>query len=1169
MRFHALAVLAMLSGPLSAAASAGDAATPLDPVVPVLELPAIDVDKALGDDLAKSKLAPGPVRYALGHEIGKVALAPASSQGGSWQTLPDGRLVWQLEIHAPDATSIDLGFSRFRLPHGAELRVMDVHGGPLAGPFTDADNPPGGEFWTPVQMTDRVRLELTLPADKRAYLWLTLDTVHHGYKNLFTAGPKSGSCNVDVVCPAGDAWRNEIRSAGVIAYNDSGTRDGNQCSGTFVRSTAPSGSPLFLSANHCGIPAATARVYFNFQNSVCRAVDTPANGADGDGPLTQSIFGAQMLAQADPAAASANDIASSDFALLRFNTRLPAAGNVYLSGWDRRSLAPAAATVIHHPNGDEKRISFENDPLSISEYSGDPGSGDTHLRVADWDLGTTERGSSGSGLWNPEHRLVGMLSGGAALCGNDSPDWFGRLAHAWEGLGSPNRRLKDWLDNGNTGAQTLDGTNACAIDVTLSSAGFTSTPAAGSTVRFDAAVTGATGNVTYTWYLEDADRIDRQSGDATLSAVYPTAGPRQIRVVASDTGGCVGEASRALDVTGPLVAATGGAPQQMCGDGDATIEPGERWRVPVTLRNSGTGALPDGGRALFVAGTPAAAFPIGPNTFGYLGTTNAANEAACGYEFIDIASGANAVPALVTDDEDDGRAVDEIALGGSGFEFYGSRYTSAVMSTNGFISFGTAETGEEYANTCDGALGTGGAGPQLRVHHDDLVVGETAGSGLRYRYFASCPRASETGSATQGCHVFQWSHMQRYAQSGAVGDFEFQAIAYENSGQIAYQYRTAAPDAGAGATLGITSADGSDFLNAACNQANSAAAQSAVCFYKPGAAPGGDSGVRIETATVSAPGLAAGAQANVDLTFAVSPTAQCGRAFALDFRGVAAPGGVSSAAQDRVIDTVLGSAGNCQTSNTCAAQVPAIGARNGLYSNPARGGNGIANFIYGGGYGGAWYTALADRTPTWYILAGAYADNLAAVPITRVRNTGGTNTLATVSEEVGRAWVAQFDADNLVFAWDFGTGETGIELMRSQQLPFTTPNHTQTWYSQSQSGWGLAIESLKPTATTVLEFIGAYLYDANGTARWLTGASSNITGGTVDLTGYRVHCPGCAQLPDWGSTGRPAGTLTRAYSGPTSGTLSTDITLPAPLSGTWVRNPPVPITTIGAPVPAQ
>ena len=207
MKFRLLAALAVLSCPLHAAVPA-----------PVLDVPAIDVAKALSEDLARDKLEPGPARYAIGANVTKVRITPDASEGGRWDTLKDGRLAWTLEVHADQARSIDLGFSRLRLPSGAELRLVEVATGEVLGPFTDADNPKQGAFWTPIAQGDRVRIELTLPADKRAFLWLELATVNRGYQDPRSALQKSGSCNVDVVCPAGDAWRDEIRSAALITY---------------------------------------------------------------------------------------------------------------------------------------------------------------------------------------------------------------------------------------------------------------------------------------------------------------------------------------------------------------------------------------------------------------------------------------------------------------------------------------------------------------------------------------------------------------------------------------------------------------------------------------------------------------------------------------------------------------------------------------------------------------------------------------------------------------------------------------------------------------------------------------------------------------------------------------------------------------------------------------
>jgi lysyl endopeptidase len=1158
-----LCVLLLLSPLVAfAAAPADEFAPPALEADAILQLPAIDAAKALREDAARRKQAPGPVRYALGHAIDAVALDGAKSRGGQWSTLPDGRELWRLQLHAPEASSIDLGFSKFRLPHGAELRVRNPKTGEQQGPFTDADNPPGGEFWTPILRGDMAELELLVPAGKRAFLQLTLDTVHHGYKDLVgsLAGPKSGSCNVDVVCPEGDNWRDEIRSAAVVAYNASGTREGNGCSGQFVNSTAPTAGPLFLSAGHCGIEAASARVYFNFQNSVCRAPGSVASGQNGDGPLNVSLFGAVDLARSNTPVN--NQIISSDFNVLRFNNQAPGAANLYLSGWDRRDLAPSAVTGIHHPAGDEKRISFENNPLSITAYSGLAGSGVTHLRVADWDLGTTEQGSSGSGIWTNEGRVVGVLSGGDAFCGNNEADWYGRLAHAWEGLGAPSSRLKDWLDNGNTGAQTLDGKNACALNVTLDSAAFSNAPAAGATVTFTAAAAGASGAVSYDWDVDGDGVSDRRSTSNTISITYPTAFSTQVQVTATDANQCGGIASRALDVVAPSLNATAGAATQVCGDGDAAIEPGERWNLPVTLRNNGGAALPAGARALFVPGSTAGAtLPIGPNAFGYRATTAGA---ACGYSFIDIASGANAVAALAvvnpnsgSDVRDDVRTQSAIALGGNGIRLYGQSYTQAVMSSNGYVSLSSTDTGGDYTNDCAGGYNLGAAGPHLRPQHDDLVIGLATDGGLRYRYFPTCPRAAESDAAAQPCHVFQWSRMQLYVEGGpASGDFEFQAIAYERSGQVTYQYRSAAPNAGATATIGVSNFAGNDPLNVQCNGVNAAPAQSAICVFDPTALPAAaDPGLRLESPALALPALATAAQSVVNVPIALRTDATCGAPLAVDYFGTAASGS-SSVNGATVLQTTVGGGGACQVSNACAAQIANVPVRNGIYSTPGRGGNGLTHYVFGNVYGGAWYTALPDRTPTWYLAVGSYADNLARATLTQVRNSAAPNGLTPVNTPVGQAFAAQLDNDSLVYAWNFLDGSRGIELMDASGLPAATPNYTQVWRNTGESGWGLAIESLQTgvSPTDQLTFIGAYVYDSSGVARWLTGSrSAAFANGNYPLAAYRVHCPACPWFTDWNAP-LAAGSLNLSFTSATTATLGTTITLPAPLSGSWNRS---------------
>src|SRR5690606_13115326 len=98
----------------------------------------------------------------------------------------------------------------------------------------------------------------------------------------------------------------------------------------------------------------------------------------------------------------------------------------------------------------------------------------------DWDLGTTEGGSSGSGLWNEAGLLIGQLHGGYAACNNDSPDWYGRLSVSWTGGGTSATRMSNHLDPSGTGAEMLQGIASCAAPtVSLSSSAFSGSPKAG------------------------------------------------------------------------------------------------------------------------------------------------------------------------------------------------------------------------------------------------------------------------------------------------------------------------------------------------------------------------------------------------------------------------------------------------------------------------------------------------------------------------------------------------------------------------------------------------------------------------------------------------------------------------------------------------------------------
>lgn len=421
-----------VEGPVADAFFASPASNLAATVAVPMDLAAVQLEDS---ERESSGLAP---RFAIPEDVW---LTPENS--GTWEDL-DGRFVmWRTRISAPGALSINLGFTGYWLPPGARLGLYptdvtgpdDKRGEPV---FTAADNEDHGQLWTPVILADDIVVELVLPRSERHNYRLELTAINQGYRFFgATADRKAGTCNIDVVCSEADDWRSEINSVGAISTGGS-----LFCTGTMVNNTAVDGTPYFLTANHCGINTSTAPslvVYWNFQSPVC--------GDQSGGLLDDFSTGALFRANS----------ATSDFDLVELDDPVDPAFGVTYAGWNRADTDPTSATAIHHPRGDEKSISFENDPTSTTTYLQSPVPGDgTHIRVADWDLGTTEPGSSGCPLFDQNHHLVGQLHGGYAACGNDLSDWFGRFSVSWEGGGTPATRLRDYLDPGNTGVMTLE-----------------------------------------------------------------------------------------------------------------------------------------------------------------------------------------------------------------------------------------------------------------------------------------------------------------------------------------------------------------------------------------------------------------------------------------------------------------------------------------------------------------------------------------------------------------------------------------------------------------------------------------------------------------------------------------------------------------------------------------
>lgn len=524
--FALICSLFILSTPLAAAelpASWGaEMRLPSEPAS-IQQLRSMDLEALAAEDAFDESLG-RPPRFAVPRDV---SISPLTA--GNWQQLADGTSIWRYRVQAGNAVSLNFGFRDVRMPEGARLffytteaaRTRKPDRYELIGPFGTDINESHGQFWTPLLAASDVIIELNVPSVLRDQVSLELFRIGQGYRGFgmaaegyrqnaaSTSGPgksscdaragaKSGSCNTDVACLGpNDPWNDPRRAVG--AYSIGGNL---ACTGSLLNNTAEDKRMLFVTATHCTVTAANAAsvvVYWNYDWPSCRTPGEPEGSSTNPPDPSLSQSGAEFLAAThDPFEGAECLFADecSDMTLLELDDTADPLFNLYWAGWDRSSTAatcgPAlneSSTVnlcasIHHPSVNEKRITFVEDDFVEADIAF---AQDVHW-LASWDPAppilpgiptpqpvtlppsVTEPGSSGSPLYNADKRLVGVLSGGASFCGatGDSlSDQYGQLAHAWDGLGTAQTRMRDYLDPQGTSALFIDG-----LDETIFEDGF-------------------------------------------------------------------------------------------------------------------------------------------------------------------------------------------------------------------------------------------------------------------------------------------------------------------------------------------------------------------------------------------------------------------------------------------------------------------------------------------------------------------------------------------------------------------------------------------------------------------------------------------------------------------------------------------------------------------------
>jgi lysyl endopeptidase len=404
-----------------------------------------------------------PLQFAIERQVD---LRPETH--GCW-SVREGCRIWCVHIISPGAFSLGPVFNKYRLEPGVKVFVYDPDRRQIKGAFTSANNKASGVLAVGHLPGNELIIEMQVPLDIQDYGILNVESVSHAFLDMRRFIPDddcpagefgcSQDCEIDINCAEGDDWQLAKRSVVRIFT----TR--LYCSGVLINNTAYDGTPYVLTAEHCinhPYYADRSVFLFNYESPACF-------GAEGSAAM--SISGCDTIAVGD----------SIDFSLVRLSVPPPDSFGAYYAGWDRSGFQTSGSTTIHHPWGDVKKITFDHDAPSTPSQHGDVPYADlddyhyfSYWWIRNWEIGTTEGGSSGSPLFNGGQRIIGVLSGGVAKCGDsigydpetdrilysnafNYDDYYTKLGVAWDYYGDPGPSLKHWLDPGHSGATTIGG----------------------------------------------------------------------------------------------------------------------------------------------------------------------------------------------------------------------------------------------------------------------------------------------------------------------------------------------------------------------------------------------------------------------------------------------------------------------------------------------------------------------------------------------------------------------------------------------------------------------------------------------------------------------------------------------------------------------------------------
>jgi len=402
---------------------------------PVEEWYDIDIDESILERLSEIK-TPKNESFQFAFPV-PVILNPENS--GFWKR-SGNEMIWTIGIRSKNARSLNLILEPFNIPVGAYFYLYNSDRTIVRGAFGTGNNNPSGILPTVPLPGDKIILEYHIPAGADPDGTIGISQVAHDYRGILLTDTKdnrfnmSQSCNVDINCTEGADYEQEKRSVCRIII-----RGTELCTGFLVNNTNQQNRALLVTAQHCIVTeddAVKSVFVFGYESPWC---------GGPDGRVLHSISGSSVR--------STNE--SIDLTLVELSSFPPYTYKPYLAGWDVTGAIPQKTVTIHHPQGDVKKITLDqNQPVTSSflQYTSN-----SFWKILAWEKGTTEGGSSGAPLFDQNRRVVGFLSGGLAECGRSVDDYFAKMSVAYNYSSYLWQQLKGWIDPAVTGLRIYAG----------------------------------------------------------------------------------------------------------------------------------------------------------------------------------------------------------------------------------------------------------------------------------------------------------------------------------------------------------------------------------------------------------------------------------------------------------------------------------------------------------------------------------------------------------------------------------------------------------------------------------------------------------------------------------------------------------------------------------------